>query len=29
VPALEFGINLDRRDNECFGRLHFSIGTIF
>ena len=27
--ALDYGIKLDRRDGESFGRLHFSIGTIF
>jgi outer membrane protein insertion porin family len=27
--AVDYGIKLDRRDNESFGRLHFSIGTIF
>lgn len=27
--ALDYGIKLDRRHGESFGRLHFSIGTIF
>lgn len=27
--ALDYGIKLDRRDGESFGRLHFNIGTTF
>jgi outer membrane protein insertion porin family len=27
--SLDYGIKLDRRQNESFGRLHFSIGTMF
>jgi outer membrane protein insertion porin family len=27
--AFDYGIKLDRRDGESFGRFHFSIGTIF
>jgi outer membrane protein insertion porin family len=27
--ALDYGIKLDRRDGETFGRLHFNIGTTF
>jgi outer membrane protein insertion porin family len=27
--SLDYGVKLDRREDESFGRVHFSIGTMF